>query len=132
MASLALALSILCLAVAAESTSSNCVSEDCEDAKLLQRNQWPFHRKKKEAYKTKGHQPQGGAMGARWDGAMGGVSAGDMSSCEGNNWCNGTLRGITEHLDYIQGVLATEPVEFLAEPGRCCPICLEPLSLVDW
>mmetsp|Transcript_61908 Transcript_61908/g.156569 ORF Transcript_61908/g.156569 Transcript_61908/m.156569 type:complete len:651 (-) Transcript_61908:55-2007(-) len=34
----------------------------------------------------------------------GGFSSGDESACSGNNWCNGTLRGITAHLPYIKGM----------------------------
>lgn len=31
-------------------------------------------------------------------------SNGDESGCSGKQWCNGTLRGITENLDYIKGM----------------------------
>lgn len=31
-------------------------------------------------------------------------SDGDDAPCHGGGWCNGTLRGVTEHLDYIQGM----------------------------
>lgn len=109
----ALALSILCV-LAAESNRSACVSEDCEDVKLLQRKPWRRRKDKSPRhYGHAGHQPRGLhaidgksvylVMPDRF-GREGGVSAGDHSSCEGNNWCNGTLQGITEHLDYIQGM----------------------------
>eukprot|EP00434_Breviolum_minutum_P013931 symbB.v1.2.012288.t2/scaffold847.1/size158198/3 len=37
--------------------------------------------------------------------ARSGAAAANTSSCSGNGWCNGTLKGITEHLDYIKGTL---------------------------
>ena len=33
---------------------------------------------------------------------LGGVSQGDPSPCTGNDWCNGTIKGITSQLEYIR------------------------------
>lgn len=34
----------------------------------------------------------------------GGKSSDDSRACEGHHWCNGTIKGITEHLDYISAM----------------------------
>jgi glycosidase len=38
-------------------------------------------------------------------GREGGLSHGNLEACGGERWCNGTLKGITSHLDYISGWL---------------------------
>lgn len=37
-------------------------------------------------------------------GREGGLSHGNLEACGGERWCNGTLKGITSHLDYISGM----------------------------
>lgn len=89
---------------------SSCVTEDCEDVKLLQRKrQTQLETKTEKLQKdpTGYHKIEGKSvylvMPDRFD-RVGGHSAGNNSACDGNQWCNGTLRGITEHLDYIAGM----------------------------
>ena len=83
-----------------------CENEECEEVKLLQR------KRKDNRIKTDGKVPQGLhaldgksvylLMPDRF--ARSGAAAANTSSCSGNGWCNGTLKGITEHLDYIKGM----------------------------
>eukprot|EP00437_Effrenium_voratum_P014921 CAMPEP_0181443874 /NCGR_PEP_ID=MMETSP1110-20121109/24776_1 /TAXON_ID=174948 /ORGANISM="Symbiodinium sp., Strain CCMP421" /LENGTH=624 /DNA_ID=CAMNT_0023567859 /DNA_START=22 /DNA_END=1893 /DNA_ORIENTATION=+ len=124
MARLPLLLGVLghCLAETAPFQCAEGQACEPDRAELLQRR----GRKRRENVPTGLHKVDGKSVYLLMPDRFareGGLSDGDDSACSGSIWCNGTLKGITAHLDYIQDLgvdciwVTPVPVNFYGPDG---------------